>query len=124
MFFVVTVGFLAGVAIVAAGKESRHLGDDVMIVMHVEVNPFVFLRTVVDDVIVVPFRDDINLILGQVRLKQFGLINPAQTKRHARILVQFLCQTRLHRSTVLRHTLVLWIVIEFGFGDYESSRHA
>ena len=74
MFFVVTVGFLAGVAIVAAGEESRHLGDNViMIVVHVEVNSLVFLRTTVSDIIVVLFRHDIDLIIGQVRLEQFGL---------------------------------------------------
>ena len=77
MFFVMIIDFLAGVTTVAAGKESRHLGDNViMIVVHVEVNPFVFLRTSVDDIIVVLFRDDIDLILGQVRLKQFGVFNP------------------------------------------------
>ena len=124
VFFVMIIGFLTRMAIVAAGEESRHLGDNViMIVVHVEVNFLVFLRTTVNDIIAVLFLHDIDLIIAQVRLEQFCLFKPARTKRHARILVEFLCQTRLHRSTVIRHTLVLWIVIELGFGDYESSCH-
>ena len=63
------IGFLAGVAIVTAGKESGHLGDDViMIVVHVEVNLFVFLRAVVGDVIVVLFRDNIDLDLDFIHV--------------------------------------------------------
>ena len=113
VFFVMIMDFLTGVAIVVSGKESGHLGDDViMIVVHV------------DDIIVLLFRDDIDLILGQVRLKQFGLVNPARTERHTGVLVEFLCQTRLHRPTMIHYTLVLWVVIELGFGDYESSRPA
>ena len=91
------ISLLAGMAIVVMGENPRHLGDDViMIVVHAEVNPFVFLRTSVDDIIVVLFRDDIDLILRQVHLEQFGLLNPTRTERHARILVKFLCQTHLH----------------------------
>ena len=89
-------------AIVVPGEKPRHLGDDViMIVVHVEVNLFVSLRTSVDDVIVVLFRYDIDLILGQVRLELFNLVNPTRTKRHAGILMKFLCHTRLHRSSVI-----------------------
>ena len=124
MIFMMIIGFVAGVAIVAAGQESRHPGDDViMIVVHVEVNFLVFLKTTVNDIIVVLFRHDIDLIIGQVRLKLFGLVNPARTERHAGILVKFLCQTRLHRPAMIHYTLVLWVVIELGFRDHESSRH-
>lgn len=80
------IGFLARMTIVDTGEKSRHLGHNViMIVVHVEVNLFVFLRTGVDDVIVVLFRYDINLILGQVRLELFGLFNSTRTERHAGI---------------------------------------
>ena len=95
-----------------------------MIVVHVEVNLFVFFRTSVDNVIVVLFQDDTDLILGQVRLKLFGLFNPARTRRHTGILVKFLCHARLHQSSVIHYTLVLCIVIEFGFSNHEGSRHA
>ena len=102
VFFVMIIGFLAHVAKVAAGKESGHLGDNViMIVVHVEVNFLVFLRTTVNDIIAVLFRHDIDLIIGQVRLELFGLFNPARPKRHASVLVKFLCQTRLHRLSVV-----------------------
>ena len=125
VFFVMIIGFLAGVAIVAAAKESRHLGDDViMIVVHVEVNLFVFLRTSVDDVIVVLFRHDIDLMLGQVHLEQFGLVNPTRTKRHAGVLVKFLCQARLQESVRHSYMAVARIIFELGFGNHESSRHA
>ena len=125
VFFAIVVSLLTDVAVVCTGKESGHLGDDViMVVVHVEVYPFIFLRTGVDDIIVVLFRDDIDLILGHVRLEQFGLFDPTRTERYVGILVKFLCHTRLHRSTAIRHTLVLWIVIELGFGDDKGSRHA
>ena len=97
VFFVMIIGFLPGVAKVAAGEESRHLGDNViMIVVHVEVNFLVFLRTTVNYIIAVLFRHDIDLTIGQVRLELFGLFNPAWTERHASVLVEYLCQTRLH----------------------------
>ena len=67
---------------VVAGEKSGHLGDDViMVVVYVEVNFLVVLRTRVDDVIVVLFRHEIDLILGQVRLKLFGLHNFVGTER-------------------------------------------
>ena len=50
VFFVLTVGFLTGMAVVNAGKESGHLGDDViMVVVHVEVDPFAVCSTFVYD---------------------------------------------------------------------------
>ena len=112
-------------AIVNACEKSRHLGDDVIVVVvHVQVNLFVFLWTGVDDFIAILFRHDTDLILGQVRLKQFGLVNPARTKRYAGILMKFLCQTRLQGSVRHSYMAVLWVVIELGFGNHESSRHA
>ena len=125
VFFVMVVSHLTGVTVVVTGEKTRHLGDDViMVVVHVEVNPFVFLRTGVDDIIVVLFRDDIDLILGQVGLKQFGLLDPTRFEKYVGILVKFPCQARLHRLLVVRYVLVLWIAIELGFGNHESSRHA
>ena len=76
VFFLMTVSFLTGVAIVVVSEKSRHLGVDVMIrVVHVDVNFLVFLRTRVDDVIAVLFRHDIDLTLAKVSLKLFGLLN-------------------------------------------------
>ena len=125
VFFVMLVSLLAGVAIVVTGKESGHLGDDVIMdVVHVEVNPFVFLRTSLDDIIVVLFQDDIDLILVQVRLKQFGLFNPTRTERYAGILVKFLCHARLLRSSVIPYLTVARVVIEFGFSNHKGSHHA
>ena len=64
-----------------------------------------------------------DLIIGRVRLKLFGLINSARAQRDAGVLMQLLCQTCLHASPMVRHTLVLWVVIEVGFSHHESSRH-
>ena len=92
--------------------------------MHVEVCPFVFLWTSVDDIVVVLFRDDIDLVFGQVHLEQFGLFNPTRTERYIGILVKFLCQTHLQGSLVIPYLPVARVVIELGFGNHESSRHA
>ena len=125
VFFVMVVSLLAAVAAVVTGKESGHFSDDViMVVVHVEVYSFVFLWTSVDDIIVVLFRDDIDLILCQVRLEQFGLCNPTRTERYTGILVKFLCQTRLQGSSMISYLPVARVVIELGFGNHESSRHA
>ena len=69
------------------GEKSRHLGDDaIMVVVHVEVNSLVFLRSRADDVIVVLFRHVIDLTLGNVSLKLFGLLNSAGTDWYAGVL--------------------------------------
>ena len=99
--FKMIIDFLTRVTIVAACKNPSHLGDDVIvIVVVVEVNLLVFLRTGVDDIILILFGHDIDLVFGQVRLKQFGLLDSARLERHAGILGKFPCQTRLHRPTI------------------------
>ena len=124
VLFLMIVGFLGRMAIVVAGEKSRHLGDDViMIVVHVQVNLLVFLWTGIDDFIAVFFGHDTDLIIGQVRLKLFSFFNSARTKRYARILVEFLCQTRLHRFPVIRYVLVLVVVIKLCFSNHEGSQH-
>ena len=125
VFFAMVVSLLTGVAVVNAGKESGHLGDDViMVLVHVEVYPFDFLWPGVDDIVVVLFRDDIDLIPGHVRLKQFGLFDPTRTERYVGILMKFPCQRRLQRSVRHSYMTVARVVIELGFGNHESSRHA
>ena len=117
VFLVVVVSLLTGVTVVNASKESGHFGDYIiMVVVHVEVYPFVFLRTSVDDIVVVLFRDDIDLILGQVCLEQFGLFNLTRTERYVGVGVKFLRQTCLHCPTMIHYPLVLWIVMELDFG--------
>ena len=65
VFFAIVVSLLAGVVVVVTGKESGHFSDDViMVVVHVEVYPFVFVWPGVDDIVVVLFRDDIDLVFG------------------------------------------------------------
>ena len=60
------VSLLTGVATVVAGEKPRHFGDDViMVVMHVEVNLFVFFWTGVDDFIAIFFRHDTDLVFAQ-----------------------------------------------------------
>ena len=124
MLFLMIVGFLARVAIVAAGKKPRHLGHDViMVVVHVQINSLVFLWASVDDFIAVFFRYDIDLAIGQVCLKLFSLVESTCTKRHAGVLVEFLCQTRLQWSIGVSYMTVASIVINLGFSNYEGSRH-
>ena len=61
-------------AIVNAGEKSRHFGDDVIVVvMHVEINPLVFFRTGVDDLIAILFGHDTDLLFAQVCLEQVCL---------------------------------------------------
>ena len=124
MLFLMIVGFVARVAIVNADEKRGHLGDDViMVVVHIEVNLLLFLWTSIDDFIAVFFRDDTDLVIGKVGLKLFSFFESTWTKRHARILVEFLYQTRLHQFPVIRYVLVLRVVIKLGFGNYEGSRH-
>ena len=124
MIFVIIVCFFARMAIVVASEKSRHLGDDViMVVVHIEVNLLPFLWTRIDDFIGVFFGHDIDLIIGQVRLKLFSFFNSARTKRHARALVEFLCQTRLQWSMGISYMAVASIIIKLCFGNYEGSRH-
>ena len=119
------VSLLTRMAIVATGKESGHLGDDVIVVtMHVEVNPLVFFWAGVDDFIAIFLAHNTDLVFAQVCLEQFGLLNPARTERHVSILVKFPCQTRLQRSVRHSYMTVARIIIEFSFGNHESSRHA
>ena len=119
------LSLLIRVAIVNAREKSRHLCFDIIVVvMHVQINLLVFLWTGVDNFIAIFFGHDTDLVFGQVRLELFGLLNPTGTERHASILVKFLCETRLHRSLMIWYLLVLWIVFELGFSDYEGSRHA
>lgn len=93
MAFVSVVRFLTAVAIVAVAEKSRHLADDVivMIVVHRQVYFLVFLWVGVDDFIAVLFRHDIDLIIGKVRLKLLGLLKSTRTEKHAGVLVEFLC---------------------------------
>ena len=124
MLFLMIVGFLARMAIVNAGEKFRHLGDDViMVVVHVQVNLLLFLWTSIDDFIAVFFRDDTDLVIGKVGLKLFSFFNSARTKRHAGVLMEFLCQTRLQWSMGISYLTVASILIDLGFGHYEGSRH-
>ena len=124
VFFAIVVSLLTGVAVVVTGEKTRHLGDDVIVVVHIEVNLLVFLWAGVDDIIVVLSRDNIDLVFGQVRLELFGLLDPTRSERYAGILMKFLCQARLQRSVRHSYMTVARIVIELGFGDDEGSRHA
>ena len=124
MLFLMIVGFVARVAIVNAGKKSRHFGDEViMVVVHVQVNLLVFLWASVDDFIAVFFGHDTDLIIGKVGLKLFRLLESTRTKRHAGVLVEFLCQTCLQWSMGISYMAVASIIIKLGFGHYEGSRH-
>ena len=92
------VSFLTHVTIVT-GEKSRHFSDDIiMIVVHVQINSLVLLWTPINELIAIFFGHNINLIISQVRLEVFGLINSAQTERHAGILVKFPCQAHLQWS--------------------------
>ena len=70
MVFVIITGFLTGMAVVAAGEEPRHFRNHiVVVVVQVQINLLVFVWTSLNDIIIVFFRHDIDLILGQVQLK-------------------------------------------------------
>ena len=123
MLFLIVVSLLARMAIVNAGEKSRHLGDDViMIVVHVQVNLLVFLWTSIDDFIAVFFGHDTDLIIGKVGLKLFSLLESTRTKRHAGVLMKLLRQTRLQWSMGISYLKVASIIIDLGFGHYEGSR--
>ena len=52
----IIVRFLALVTVVCAGKETRHLCNHVVvIVVHVQINPLVFVWTAVNNLVVVLF---------------------------------------------------------------------
>ena len=112
-------------AIINAGEKSRHFGDDVIvIVMHVEVNLFVFFWTGINDFIPIFFGHDTDLVFAQVCLELFGLLNPARTERHAGVLMEFPSQSCLQGSIGLSYLTVARVVIDLGFGNHDSSRHA
>ena len=52
----------------------------------------VFLRTGVDDFILIFFGHDIDLVFRQVRLKLFGLLDSARSEPYACIFVKFPCK--------------------------------
>ena len=117
------VSLLTRETVVAASKKSGHFSDDIIvIVVHVQINLLVFLGTRVDYFIAIFFRHDTDLVFGQVRLELFGLLNPAQSEWYVGVVVEFLCQTHLHRPTMIRDALVVCIVMQLGFGDNEGSR--
>ena len=125
MILHITVRFLALVTVVCAGKETRHFRNHVVvIVVHVQINLFVFLRTTVDDVVVVLFGHDVDLILGQIRLKPLSFLDTTRSQRNAGVGVQFLCQLRLQWPIGHPYMTVTTIVINFGFSHHKRTSHA
>ena len=122
--FVIAIGFPAGMAIVAACEEPRHFRDHiVVVVVQVQIDLLVFVWTGVDDFIIVFFRHDIDLILGQVQLKFLSFFYTTRTHRNTCVGIKFLSQSGLHRSVMISYLMVLWIVIKFGFSHHESTKH-
>ena len=120
----IIVRFLALVTVVCAGKETRHFRNPVVvIVVHVQVNLLVFLRTAVNNLLVVLFGHNINLILGQIRLKLLGFFDTTRTQRNVGFGVQFLRQSGLNGFSMISDTLVLGVIINFCFRDHKRASH-
>ena len=112
----IIVRFLAFVTLVRADKKPRHFRNHVVVVvMHVQVNPLVFVWTTVNNLIVVLFRYNVNLILGQICLKLFGFFDTARTQRNACIGVKFSSHLGLHSPPMINNALVLGVFINTGF---------
>ena len=61
-------------AILLTSNKSRHACNHIeMIVMQKQINPFLFNRSRKNDRILMLFRNNVDLIIGQIRLKLLGL---------------------------------------------------
>ena len=66
----VIIPFFTGVTIPFSGKKGRHDRDDViMVIMQKQINLFLFFRPGINDRILMIFRNNIDLMLRQIRLK-------------------------------------------------------
>jgi hypothetical protein len=83
-FTVVTVPF--------SGEKSWHACDYIiMIIMQKQINPFFLVRPGKNNSILMFFRNDINLIIGQISLKLFHLIYATLSNQNTCFWMLFLC---------------------------------
>lgn len=89
--------FFASMTIPFFGQECRHTsGDVIMAIMHAKTNKsFFFLRPRVNDVILMLFRSNVDLVLGQMGLKLLDFISKPQEPTGTPFFVQIMCQTCL-----------------------------
>ena len=73
--------------VVTASKKSRHFCNHIVVVVgHVQINSLVFVWATVNNVVAVLFRNNDDLIVGQIRLKPFGFFNSARAKGTSALL--------------------------------------
>jgi hypothetical protein len=69
------IWYFAGVTVPFSGEKSRHACDYIiMIIMQKQINPFVLVRSGKNNSILMFFRNNINLIIGQISLKLFDFV--------------------------------------------------
>ena len=111
-------------AIVNVGEKPGHFCNHIIVVVvHVQINPLVFVRIDVHNFIFVFFGHNVYLIFSEIRLKLFCFLNTAPSKMNACICVEFLNHSGLHNPPIINNAMVLWIVMDFGFCDHKSASH-
>jgi hypothetical protein len=79
MIFYMIIPFFTSMAILFTSNKSRHACYHIeMIVMQKQINPFLLIRPGKNDRILMLFRNNVDLIIGQIRLKLFDLVYTAR----------------------------------------------
>jgi hypothetical protein len=85
------IPFFTGMAINFTSNKSRHACNHIeMIVMQKQINPFLFIRSGKNDRILMLFRNNVDLIISQIRLKLFDFVYTARTYRNTCFFVQII----------------------------------
>jgi hypothetical protein len=85
------ISLFTSMAILFTSNKSRHACNHIeMIVMQKQTYPFLLIRSGKNERILMLFRNNVDLIIGQIRLKLFDFVYTARTYRNTRFFVQIM----------------------------------